>query len=768
MWHEEQPPEDFKRSASFDCGTDDPRSSWEQGELFAQSTQESIEQPADPFMDFDLAEFCVDGESDDESDGNASTSSIIPIPSRAWGLAHNNLSNSISNIEGSSMRLSAFQAGEPALNDGTTNGVDIHPEARMESFLSHKEHQRPSEFDPEARMRSSLRLEDHQSPPEQRHDATAQPRQLPVYHEQQLHLYREPQQGGCGNVRMIEESVVTQLGLPRQMVAAVDAMTDASGTDGAVQLPSAETFAPVCHDVPLQQRLIMAARSQPPIEDMAKQQITMVPMQASQSATTNESAVTESLCSAKAQHLVQANESMQTCQRAGPVSLTKPASSHNLVTNYQQTSEQTASSGVQLLLQPQGETQVLLQKSSFSNNSSLPRIPMPNNFSSSESFMNPSDVTRFLPGNRYQTYLPTQPSMSTVSAALTSNQQQKLPVNSSDQHVHQSHDAMQQQMQQLQQQNYLLQNQMMCLQHKSMPQPLGLTHNMAPMPHEQQQGVMAQQHQHPLLNPNHFTHNPLQQQQSFFLAQHLPTHMQTPQCPTVSQQLSIPFEGGPASFMMMGGEPGPSNRGITMVPPFFNGTSCNPVLLQQQHLHEQHLLHEMYRHRYHHHQQQQQQPPQPQQYNSQQPKPALNSRCGAASTALFPDGSQTELTVHSTDQDNSSNQPVASSLGSRYAQSPSKKDIDPGRPKRPMTAYNFFFKEERTRMLGDEQDSDLFVGTIDSPPVNTVGENYLLRRQRKRRPHRKISFEELARSISQKWKNIDPERKKIPNISPTR
>ena len=63
-------------------------------------------------------------------------------------------------------------------------------------------------------------------------------------------------------------------------------------------------------------------------------------------------------------------------------------------------------------------------------------------------------------------------------------------------------------------------------------------------------------------------------------------------------------------------------------------------------------------------------------------------------------------------------------------------------------------------MLGDEQDSDLSVGKIDSPPVNTVGENFLLRRQRKRRPHRKISFEELARSISQKWKNIDPERLK--------
>jgi len=232
---------------------------------------------------------------------------------------------------------------------------------------------------------------------------------------------------------------------------------------------------------------------------------------------------------------------------------------------------------------------------------------------------------------------------------------------------------------------------------------------------------------------------------------------------TAPQQVSAaPIQTAPASAMTSAPAPTPTSTAAQQQqqqPVASHAFHPSQSHYQQSHYQQSHYQ-QSHHQRQHYARQQQQQPPQPQQYNSQQPKPALNSRCGAASTALFPDGSQTELTVHSTDQDNSSNQPVASSLGSRYAQSPSKKDIDPGRPKRPMTAYNFFFKEERTRMLGDEQDSDLFVGTIDSPPVNTVGENYLLRRQRKRRPHRKISFEELARSISQKWKNIDPERLK--------
>jgi len=67
-------------------------------------------------------------------------------------------------------------------------------------------------------------------------------------------------------------------------------------------------------------------------------------------------------------------------------------------------------------------------------------------------------------------------------------------------------------------------------------------------------------------------------------------------------------------------------------------------------------------------------------------------------------------------------------------------------PRRPLTAYNIFFRFERAKVLG--LPLDFKIGGI---------------RQEKKRPHRKthgkIPFVELARHVSQKWKNLDQEKK---------
>lgn len=77
------------------------------------------------------------------------------------------------------------------------------------------------------------------------------------------------------------------------------------------------------------------------------------------------------------------------------------------------------------------------------------------------------------------------------------------------------------------------------------------------------------------------------------------------------------------------------------------------------------------------------------------------------------------------------------------------------KPKRPLSAYNFFFKEEREKILkvvlaedpvkvGNEPGADDF---LDEEAINRL-----------KKEGGKVSFEEMGKIIGQRWKNIDPDR----------
>ena len=70
------------------------------------------------------------------------------------------------------------------------------------------------------------------------------------------------------------------------------------------------------------------------------------------------------------------------------------------------------------------------------------------------------------------------------------------------------------------------------------------------------------------------------------------------------------------------------------------------------------------------------------------------------------------------------------------------------KPKRPLSAYNFFFRDERAKIVAIvEEDADIKDNDLTEEEVSRL-----------RKDTGKVSFEEMGKIIGQRWKKIDEER----------
>jgi len=77
------------------------------------------------------------------------------------------------------------------------------------------------------------------------------------------------------------------------------------------------------------------------------------------------------------------------------------------------------------------------------------------------------------------------------------------------------------------------------------------------------------------------------------------------------------------------------------------------------------------------------------------------------------------------------------------------------KPKRPLSAYNFFFKEEREKILKVVLSEDPSKVQTDPDAEDFLNEETI---GRLKKEGGKVSFEEMGKIIGQRWKNIDPDR----------
>mmetsp|Transcript_35761 Transcript_35761/g.54219 ORF Transcript_35761/g.54219 Transcript_35761/m.54219 type:complete len:358 (-) Transcript_35761:145-1218(-) len=119
-------------------------------------------------------------------------------------------------------------------------------------------------------------------------------------------------------------------------------------------------------------------------------------------------------------------------------------------------------------------------------------------------------------------------------------------------------------------------------------------------------------------------------------------------------------------------------------------------------------------------------------------------------------------------QQDTENEAIAANNDAAVADSspPSKKrrkTAKEGMPRRPLTAYNLFFRDERTRILADieadSQSDDLMTSKEETLPQLSTKEFLDQRipgsKRKRQRPHGKIGFRVLATMIGKRWRELD-------------
>lgn len=82
------------------------------------------------------------------------------------------------------------------------------------------------------------------------------------------------------------------------------------------------------------------------------------------------------------------------------------------------------------------------------------------------------------------------------------------------------------------------------------------------------------------------------------------------------------------------------------------------------------------------------------------------------------------------------------------------------KPKRPLSAYNIFFRDERANILAgipDKDEDDEDVEDDDNDDGLDGAKKKSSGKKRKRPPHGKIGFESLAKIVGQRWKELKPD-----------
>jgi HMG (high mobility group) box len=90
-------------------------------------------------------------------------------------------------------------------------------------------------------------------------------------------------------------------------------------------------------------------------------------------------------------------------------------------------------------------------------------------------------------------------------------------------------------------------------------------------------------------------------------------------------------------------------------------------------------------------------------------------------------------------------------------------------PLRPLSAYNYFFRDERERILRQSHDFDPNI-TSENYPYTEKQQQVLLheywsqdrtQKRRHRKTHGKITFTALSKLVSKRWKQLQPEQKEF-------